>query len=102
MITTVIFDLDGLLVDTEPLHCQAYQDTLLCNGATLTEAEYVEHWVRTGKGIADWVSLHRLKLDPHELRAQKSRRYRELLASSLRPMEGAIDLLENLTGKKTL
>jgi HAD superfamily hydrolase (TIGR01509 family) len=94
--------LAGLLVDPEPLHCRAYQDTLLCNGATLTEAEYVEHWVRTGKGIVDWVSLHRLNLDPNELRAQKSKRYLELLSFSLRPMEGALELLEILADKKTL
>src|SRR2546430_1530055 len=102
MITTVIFDLDGLLVDTEPLHCRAYQETLLAQGATLTEAEYIEHWVRTGKGIVDWVTLHGLNLDPHKVRAQKSQRYLELLASSLRPMEGALELLETLAGKKTL
>ena len=28
MITTLIFDLDGLLADTEKLHCSAYQDAL--------------------------------------------------------------------------
>jgi len=102
MITTVIFDLDGLLADTEPLHCRAYQDALQSKGATLTEAEYVEHWVRTGKGIVDWVADHGLNLDPQELRAQKSKRYLELLASSLRPMEGALELLDKLSGRKTL
>jgi len=102
MITTVIFDLDGLLADTEPLHCCAYQAALRAKGATLTEADYVEHWVRSGKGIADWVSQQGLNLDPEELRAQKSKRYLELLASSLRPMDGAVELLETLFGKKTL
>jgi len=102
MITTVIFDLDGLLADTEPLHCRAYQDTLRSQGATLTETEYVEHWVRAGKGIVDWVADHGLDLDPPQLRIQKSKRYLELLASSLRPMDGAVELLESLTGKKTL
>src|SRR6266849_11034626 len=102
MITTVIFDLDGLLADTEPLHCCAYQAAVRAKGATLTEADYVEHWVRSGKGIADWVSQQGLNLDPEELRAQKSKRYLELLASSLRPMDGAVELLETLFGKKTL
>ena len=102
MITTVIFDLDGLLADTEPLHCRAYQAALRAKGATLKEADYVEHWVRSGKGIAEWVSQQGLNLDPDELRAQKSKRYLELLASSLRPMEGAVELLETLFGKKTL
>jgi beta-phosphoglucomutase len=102
MITTVIFDLDGLLADTEPLHCRAYQDALQSEGASLTEADYIEHWVRSGKGIADWVALHGLNVDPLALRAKKSARYLELLASSLRPMDGALELLKVLYGNKTL
>ncbi len=98
----MIFDLDGLLADTERLHCQAYQDALACHGALLTESEYAEHWVRTGKGIGDWVSLHGLALDPLALRAYKSERYLALLTSSLRPMDGALTLLKKLHGKKTL
>ncbi|OLC72533.1 MAG: hypothetical protein AUH87_01355 [Deltaproteobacteria bacterium 13_1_40CM_4_54_4] len=102
MITTVIFDLDGLLADTEPLHCRAYQDALQSEGASLTEADYIEHWVRSGKGIADWVALHGLNVDPLALRVKKSARYLELLASSLRPMDGALELLKVLYGNKTL
>jgi HAD superfamily hydrolase (TIGR01509 family) len=102
MITTVIFDLDGLLADTEPLHCRAYQDALQSEGASLTEADYIEHWVRSGKGIADWVALHSLNVDPLALRVKKSARYLELLASSLRPMDGALELLKVLYGNKML
>jgi beta-phosphoglucomutase len=102
MITTVIFDLDGLLADTEALHCRAYQDALQSEGASLTEADYIEHWVRSGKGIADWVALHSLNVDPLALRVKKSARYLELLASSLRPMDGALELLKVLYGNKML
>jgi beta-phosphoglucomutase len=102
MITTVIFDLDGLLADTEALHCRAYQDALQFEGASLTEADYIEHWVRSGKGIADWVALHSLNVDPLALRVKKSARYLELLASSLRPMDGALELLKVLYGNKML
>ena len=102
MITTVIFDLDGLLADTEPLHCRACQDALQSEGASLTKADYIEHWVRSGKGIADWVALHGLNVDPLALRVKKSARYLELLASSLRPMDGALELLKVLYGNKTL
>ena len=102
MITTVIFDLDGLLADTERLHCQAYQDALLRHGVVLTESEYAEHWVRAGRGIDDWVSIRGLTLDPLALRADKSERYLQLLTVSLRPMDGALPLLQSLHGKKTL
>lgn len=102
VITTVIFDLDGLLADTERLHCQAYQEALRGHGARLTESEYAEHWVRAGRGIGDWISLRGLSLDPLTVRACKSARYLELLSGSLRPMNGALALLRSLQGKKTL
>jgi len=100
MITTIIFDLDGLLADTEKLHWRAYQEALQAHGAVLTESDYVEHWVRAGKGIGDWVAQRGLSLDPLALRAHKSKRYLELLATELRPMAGALELLEKLRGKK--
>jgi len=102
MITTILFDLDGLLADTERLHWRAYQEALQAHGATLTEADYAEHWVRRGKGIGDWVAQHGLNLDPLALRAHKSERYLELLATELRPMDGALELLEILQGNKTM
>ena len=98
MITSVIFDLDGLLVDTERLHCLAYQAALREHDVHISETEYAEHWVRCGKGIADWVELHGLNLDPHAVRARKSEHYLVLLRSSLRPMDGALELLNALYG----
>ena len=102
MITSVIFDLDGLLADTERLHCLAYQEALRFHGVAVTDHEYGEHWVRNGKGIAEWVTDRGLTLDPIALRADKSRYYLDLLVSGLRPMEGALALLEKLHGRKNL
>jgi HAD superfamily hydrolase (TIGR01509 family) len=102
MITSIIFDLDGLLADTERLHCLAYQDALRAYGAVVSDYEYAEHWVRSGRGINEWISEHGLTLDPLALRAHKSRCYLDLLMSELRPMKGALALLEHLHGRKKL
>jgi len=98
-ISAVIFDLDGLLADTERLHCQAYQMTFLEQGITLEELDYCEHWVRFGRGITDWVTLNNLTVDPYSLRLRKSEHYSALLSSSLRPMDGALELLDRLHGE---
>lgn len=100
MITSIIFDLDGLLADTERLHCMAYQKALHAHGAAVSDHEYAEHWVRSGRGITEWISERGLTLDPIALRAQKSRCYLDLLSSELRPMEGALALLELLYSRK--
>lgn len=99
MITTVILDLDGLLADTERLHCRAYQMAMLEHGVDLEEDDYCEHWVRNGRGIDDWVIKHHLNLEPHALRLRKSEHYQSLLRSSLRPMDGAQGLLNRLRGR---
>jgi beta-phosphoglucomutase len=98
-ITSIICDLDGLLADTERLHCLAYQTALREHQVSLSDTDYAEHWVRCGKGISDWFDLHGLKLDPSAVRARKAQHYLRLLESSLQPMDGALELLKTLHGK---
>jgi beta-phosphoglucomutase-like phosphatase (HAD superfamily) len=89
----VIFDLDGLLADTEPLHCSAYIETLREVGFELTEAAYEDHWIRRGLGILDWCSQHSLPVDPIVLRERKNELYAELVRSSVQAMPGAHSLV---------
>jgi beta-phosphoglucomutase-like phosphatase (HAD superfamily) len=57
----VVFDFDGVLADTEPLHLQAYQDVLGPLGVTLTREAYYERYLgfdddgvfRSSPSIAD-------------------------------------------------
>ena len=102
MISTVIFDLDGLLADTEGLHRQAYRDVLGNYGVTVTDQEYEEHWIRQGKGITEFLLERNLALDPDTIRRNKSERYNELVRCSVRPMPGALELLAQLRSRKSL
>jgi HAD superfamily hydrolase (TIGR01509 family) len=102
MITAMICDLDGLLVDTEKLHLQAYTEILAGRGVTLDPAEYARHWIRDGKGIADYVKKHGLSLDHRALHGEKTARYHELIRESLAPMPGALEFIERFRGRKRL
>jgi HAD superfamily hydrolase (TIGR01509 family) len=102
MISTVIFDLDGLLTDTERLHCQAWRETLAGVGVGVSEAEYAEHWIRAGLGIEVFVRRRGLPHDPEVLRRTKLGTFTTLLETSLCPMPGALDLVETLHGTKRL
>lgn len=102
MITSVIFDLDGLIADTERLHCRAYQQALGQRGITVTDEQYSEHWIRSGKGIADWIREHELDVDADDVRKHKMQIYEQLIDTSLEPMEGALGALERLKPVKIL
>jgi HAD superfamily hydrolase (TIGR01509 family) len=102
VITTIIFDLDGLLADTEKLHRQAYQKALAEAGIALADAEYEEHWIRQGKGIADYMANRGLAADPDLLRSRKGDLYRDLVSSSAEFMPGADVALRTFFGRKAL
>jgi HAD superfamily hydrolase (TIGR01509 family) len=102
MITTLIFDLDGLLADTEKLHCSAYQDALARYGFELTEQDYSEHWILKGGSIGEFITARGLDIDPELVRLTKAERYEELVVSTAEPMPGAISILSRMTGWKKL
>lgn len=102
MISTVLFDLDGLLSDTEVLHCRAYQTVLRRHGLELTEAHYAGHWIRRGLGISDYLNEHGSGIDPAELRKAKAVEYTHLVETCCVPMPGAVELLERLRGRKRI
>ena len=96
MISTIIFDLDGLLSDTETLHMKAYQSVLKKYGISLGEIEYQNHWIRDGLGIKDYVHINNLQFSADKLREEKAIIYQHLLDCELNEMPGAKILLEKL------
>lgn len=45
MIAAIVFDFDGVLADSEPLHLRAYQEVLSSMGATLPREEYYARYL---------------------------------------------------------
>ena len=102
MITAVLFDLDGLLADTESLHCRAWQATLGEHDVAVSVEFYFDWWVRQGRGVSEFLRSKDLTLDPGFLRAKKAAHYAQLVATCCTPMPGALDLLDRLAGHKQL
>jgi len=77
----VVFDLDGVLIDSEPLHLRAYQDVLAGHGCSLSREEYyARHIVYSDREV-----LERLLSDRHAVEAAmaaKQRRYLELIGAA--------------------
>ncbi len=82
----VIFDLDGVLIDSEGLYYRAYSEVLQPYGVTISQEEYEQHWIATGTGPEYIVAKHELAVSPEELRKLRSPIYLRLLEQEVRLM----------------
>ncbi|MGC3003735.1 HAD family hydrolase, partial [Streptomyces sp. G35A] len=81
---SVVFDLDGTLVDSEPNYYEAGRRTLAEYG--VPDFSWAEHeryvGISTRETVADWRERYGLRADVEELLAVKNRRYLELARAS--------------------
>ncbi|MEU3851117.1 HAD family phosphatase [Streptomyces sp. NPDC029554] len=96
--TSVIFDLDGTLVDSEPHYFEAGRQTLAAYGVPdFTWADHERYvGISTQETVADWKERYGLPATVDELLAAKNRRYLELARSASRAypeMRAFVELL---------
>jgi HAD superfamily hydrolase (TIGR01509 family) len=92
----IIFDLDGVLIDSEALQYKAYSQVLARYAASVTVAEYAKHWIADGLGPEYAVERFHLPMAPEELRARKSDIYPEILRHEVTLMPGVPQALARL------
>ncbi|MCK5177467.1 MAG: HAD family phosphatase [Candidatus Aenigmarchaeota archaeon] len=102
MIQGILFDMDGVLVDTEPLHCRGVIEALKKYNVILTEEKFYELWTRRGGGIADFVKEKNISADPNIIREEKRKIYRKLLEKELKMYDGVDKTLCQLSEKYPL
>src|SRR5882724_6082209 len=87
--SAVIFDLDGVLIDSEALQYQAYSQVLARFGAQVSADEYGEQWIAAGSGPEYAVRKFGLPIAPDALRALKHPVYHQILRQAVALMPGA-------------
>ena len=92
----IIFDMDGVLIDSEELHFKAYTQVLARLGANVSREEYAREWIAAGRGPEYAVKAYSLPLSPEELRALKGPVYHEILKAEACLMPGVIEALSRL------
>jgi HAD superfamily hydrolase (TIGR01509 family) len=93
----VIFDLDGVIVDSEPLQHRAYNLVLERFGVHVGREEYGREWITAGRGPEYAVRTYALGVTADELRRLKDPVYQALLRAEAGLMEGALEALARLS-----
>jgi HAD superfamily hydrolase (TIGR01509 family) len=89
----IIFDCDGVLVDSERLAVRTEAEILASLGWPLSEAEVVERFV--GRSAEYMQAQIEEQLGrPIDWEQDFETRYREVFAQELRPVEGIVDVLQ--------
>jgi len=103
MISHVIFDCDGVLIDSEKISMAVDRALLAENGIHLTEAEmYLRFVGPTFEDMAAALELEYGKTLPPDLGARKDVMMLELFRRDLKPVPGVIPMLRQLALPKSI
>jgi beta-phosphoglucomutase len=103
----VVFDFDGIIVDSEPLHYRAFQKLLEPLGAAFTWLDYVERYM----GFDDRDAFREafrsksMLLDDDVLAgliAAKAKIFQDVAAEGVEPYPGVVELIRLLSGRVPL
>ena len=99
MIEAVIFDVDGVLVDSYAAHFESWKRLGRETGVTLTEAQFAESFGRRSREVIrqHWGSMrHLTDSEVERLDYRKEKLFREILEKDFPGMDGARELIEAL------
>lgn len=104
MIKAVIFDFDGVIADTEPVHYAAFRNVLSEEGYILSEDEYYGKYLAYDDKtlFREYFSNNKVKLsneDLERLLVRKSHLYDDLVKDEMRIFPGVDLFLENIYNK---
>ena len=101
MLECVLFDLDGLLVDSEPLQFRAYRYAFGQFDIDLSMQDWTR-WHSVEASTARWIESQNLNLDVQQLRTIKKCYYDKLIGDELQLKPGAGELIEDCVNGQRL
>jgi beta-phosphoglucomutase len=101
LLRAIVFDFDGVIVDSEPLIFRLTQQMAAMEGWTITEEDYYRDYLALDdRGIVEHLyRTHGLRLEParrDELVQWKARAYAEAIRHGLPPLPGAVEAVREL------
>jgi beta-phosphoglucomutase len=98
MLKAVLFDMDGVIVDTEPLHHKAYKMMFDDVGIDVSDSMYRSFTGQSTRGICEFLCKHfDLTLEPISLEKGKRAHFTKLFFEDpdLQLLDGVEDLIKN-------
>lgn len=94
----IIFDVDGVLVDSYRAHLLSWQQLATEHHRTFTEEQFAASFGRTSREIiaADWADICTSKEIIGQIDYRKEHLYREIITAKFPAMDGAVDLIDIL------
>lgn len=98
----VLFDMDGVIVDSEPLHVAAFQTTLKKYGYDLSHEHYKQHFAgQTDEaGFKQYFDFIGETVDLPVIMDAKAKAYLALASDQLKPYPGVIEYIRDLAARK--
>ena len=94
----VLFDIDGVLVDSYQAHYQSWHLLASRYGRVCTEQDFAAQFGRTTREVMEvqWHDANLTEQDYRRLDEEKEAIFRELIEDQFPVMPGALELIENL------
>jgi len=97
MIRAIIFDMDGVIVDSEPAHIEAEKQIMMQHGVKVTTEDLRSYTGTTAEfEFTDLISKYHLKTTPGKLIREKDVILFQLLEKKTPPTKGVITLIKDL------
>ncbi len=99
-----LFDLDGVIIDSEPLHVQAFKQVLEKYGKVLSDDQYKQYFAgKTDKeGFAAYFNNFPVNVELSVIQEVKNRAYEQLASIKLEPYPGIVNLIRTLSARMPL
>ncbi len=103
MLKALIFDFDGIIVDTEPVHYRAFQEILGPLGLSYTWDDYVSFYMGFDdrEAFREAFNAQQREIDDKELAAlisKKAEIFLKIIDKGIKPYPGVVELIRSLYG----
>lgn len=103
MIKAILFDNDGVIVDSEPLHQQAEKQTMAEFGVQITEADFIDYvGIGAKKMFGDWIAKYNINIAVEVLIPAHEKNLIKIFQENVVPTPNVVKFIQQLVKENYL